>query len=160
MSALRGGPLGSQRGQMAVELAVTIPVAIVVGLIVLNLCRFAEACATFDRVAFDAVVSQGVSPPGEQSALSAAGAVRSRIESALSMRSCEVSVTVSGAGQPAGGDGLSFPVSPLLTTFTCTLRYRPWPGSFVIAGVRFGPPVSLTHVRTLVVDRYRPGVVV
>lgn len=160
MSARGEGLLGSQRGQMAVELAVTIPVAIVVGLIVLNLCRFVEACATFDRVALDAVISQGVSPPGEQSSLSAAGAVQSRIASSLAMSSCEVSVTVSGAPQPVGGGGLSFPVSPLLTTFTCTLRYRPWPGSFVIAGVRFGPPFVLTHVRTLVVDRYRPGVVV
>ena len=152
--------LAQERGQMAVELAVMIPVAIVVALVVFNLCRFVEACATFDRVAPDAVISQGVSPPGEQSSLSAAGAVRSCIEEALAMSCCEVSVEVSGATQQATGSGLRFPTSPLLTTFTCTLRYRSWPGSFVIAGVRFSPPVVLTHRRTLVVDRFRPGVVV
>ena len=76
------------------------------------------------------------------------------------MESCEVLVRVSGAETAARGDGITFPLSPLLATYTCTLRYRPWPGSFVIAGVPFRPPVALTHERTLVVDRYRPGVVV
>ena len=65
-----------------------------------------------------------------------------------------------GAEPEAVGRGLTFPVSPLLTTYTCTLRYRPWPGSFVIAGVAFRPPVALRHTKTLVVDRFRPGVVV
>lgn len=150
----------AERGQMAVELAVVLPVCIVVALVAFNLCRFVEACATFDRVAPDAVIALGVSPAGEQSALSAAGQVRSAIQSALDMSSCEVSVQVFGAPQEVAGSGLGFSVSPLLTTFTCTLRYRPWPGSFVMAGVVFSPPVALTHTRTLVVDRFRPGVVV
>lgn len=149
-----------QRGQMAVEMAVIVPVVIVVALIVYNLCRFVEACATFDRVSMDAVISQGVSPPGEQSVASSTAAVKSCIEEALAMSGCEVSVAVSSAEPVSLGTGLTFPVSPLLATYTCTLRYRPWPGSFVIAGVRFGPPVALTHERKLVVDRYRPGVVV
>lgn len=155
-----GAYLRSERGQMAVEFAVLVPVGIVVALIVFNLCRFVEACATFDRVALDAVVAQGVSPPGEQSALSSASAVESCIRSALAMSNCEVSVQVSGAEPTSGGGGLRFPISPLLTTYTCTLRYRPWPGTFVLAGVPFRPPVALTHVRTLVIDRFRPGVVV
>ncbi len=150
----------AERGQMAVELAVVLPVCIVVALVAFNLCRFIEACATFDRVAPDAVIAQGVSPAGEQSALSAAGQVRSSIQSALDMSSCEVSVQVSGASQGAARSAVGFSVSPLLTTFTCTLRYRPWPGSFVMAGVVFTPPIALTHTRTLVVDRFRPGVVV
>lgn len=152
--------LEDRRGQMAVEMAVIMPVVIVVALIVYNLCRFVEACATFDRVALDAVISQGVSPPGEQSSASSASAVQVCIEEALAMSSCEVSVAVSGAEPVSGTVGLTFPVSPLLATYTCTLRYRPWPGSFVLAGVRFSPPVALTHERKLVVDRFRPGVVV
>ena len=150
----------AERGQMAVELAVVLPVCIVVALVAFNLCRFIEDCATFDRVAPDAVIAQGVSPAGEQSALSAAGRVRSSIQSALDMSSCEVSVQVSGASRSAARSAVGFSVSPLLTTFTCTLRYRPWPGSFVMAGVVFTPPIALTHTRTLVVDRFRPGVVV
>ena len=151
----------SEQGQMAVELAVMLPVGIVVALIVFNLCRFVEACATFDRVAPDAVVAQGVSPAGEQSALSSAGQVKASIEEALNMRSCEVDVAVSGPPDAsASGGGLRFPLSPLLTTYTCTMRYHPWPSGFVMAGVAFRPPVVLVHVRTLVVDRFRPGVVV
>lgn len=156
----RFGRLGDQ-GQMTVEMAVLVPVCIVVALVVLNLCRFVEACATFDRVALDAVISQGVSPPGEQSASSAASAVKACIEEALAMRDCEVVVTASGPGEASGpARGLGFAVSPLLTTYTCTLRYRPWPSSFVLAGIAFSPPVALTHTRTLVVDRFRPRVVV
>lgn len=150
----------AKRGQMAVELAVMVPVCIVVGLIVFNLCRFVEACATFDRVAADAVISHGVSPAGEQSIHSSVGSVRDSIERALDMRTCEVSVDVSAPEPAATGGGLSFPISPLLSTYTCTLRYHPWPGSFVLAGVSFSPPVVLTHERRLVVDRFRPGVVV
>lgn len=149
-----------RKGQMAVELAVMVPVAIVVGLIVLNLCRFSEACATFDRLAPDAVISHGVSPAGEQSSLASAGSVKACIERGLASPRCEVSVSVTGAEPVTVGRGLTFPVSPLLTTYTCTLRYRPWPGSFVIAGVAFRPPVALRHTKTLVVDRFRPGVVV
>ena len=99
----RGWRKRAERGQMAVELAVVLPVCIVVALVVFNLCRFVEACATFDRVAPDAVIAQGVSPAGEQSSLSAAGQVRSSIQSALDMSSCEVTVQVSGAPQEAGG---------------------------------------------------------
>jgi hypothetical protein len=137
-----------------------MPVAIVVALVVYNLCRFVEACAVFDRVALDAVVAQGVSPAGEQTSAAATGQVRASIEQALGMRSCEVVVSAAGASAASAREGLSFPLSPLLTRYTCTLRYRPWPGSFVIAGVSMGAPVVLTHTRTLVVDRFRPGVVV
>ena len=152
--------LRDQRGQMAVEMAVVVPVCIVVALIVFNISRFVEACASFDRIALDAVISQGVSPPGEQSATAAASQVQACIESALAMPNCEVSVGATGASAHSSGKGLRFPVSPLLTTYTCTLRYRPWTHSFVICGVAFRPPVALTHERKLVVDRFRPGVVV
>ena len=160
MSARLCEVVKEQRGQMTVELAVMMPVAIVVALVIFNLCRFVEACATFDRVATDAVISQGVSPEGEQSSLSSARQVTSCIEQSLHMSTCEVSVSVDGAQPVRAQTGLTFPLSPLLTTYTCTLRYRPWPGSFVIAGVAFRPPIALVHERTLVVDRFRPGVVV
>ena len=51
---------------MTVELAVVVPVTIVVALIVLNLMWFVDACAAFDQAALDAVVAHGVSPAGEQ----------------------------------------------------------------------------------------------
>lgn len=145
---------------MTVELAVLVPVTIVVALTVYNLARFVEACAAFDRIAADAVISQGVSPAGDAGA-PAVGEVEDAIEDALAMRACTVEVRAQKVGSSAPrGKGLEFPVSPLLTRFTCILRYRPWPSSFVIAGSVYRAPVALTHERTIVVDRYRGGVVV
>ena len=139
-----------ESGQMVVELAVLVPVVIVIALTVLNLMQFVCLCATFDRVALDAIVSQGV----------ATEEVASCIREALASPRCEVSVQASSARQGgAGGEGLTFPVSPLLTRFTCTLRYVPWPSSFVLVGVAYQSPVALVHERELVVDRFRAGVV-
>lgn len=155
-------PCRGEAGQMAVELAVLMPVIIVVGLIVYNLMRYTELCALFDRVALDAVVSQGVAPSGTLADWAATDAVRSCIEDSLPRDRVEIAVEVRGvSGERGGGrSGLSFPISPLLTEFCCTLRYQPWPASFSIAGVPYGSPLVLTHERTLVVDRYRSGVVI
>ena len=150
-----------ESGQMTVELAVLVPVAVVVGLTVWNLLRFVEACALFDRVALDAAISQGVVPSGEVSSLSAVGAVQSCIEAAMDSKSCTVEVTSrSLTGEERRREGISFPVSPLLTDFVCTLSYHPWPSSFVIAGVSYDSPLVLRHSRSIVVDRFRSGVVV
>ena len=150
-----------ESGQMTVELAVLVPVAVVVGLTVWNLLRFVEACALFDRVALDAAISQGVAPSGEVSSLSAVGAVQSCIEAAMDSKSCTVEVTSrSLTGEERRREGISFPVSPLLTDFVCTLSYHPWPSSFVIAGVSYDSPLVLRHSRSIVVDRFRSGVVV
>ena len=147
-------------GQMAVELAVLLPVVIVVALITYNLGRFVEACAAFDRVALDAVVAHGVAPAGEQSSLAAASEVQTCISEALAMSSCDVKVEAASRASASPLAGISFPISPLLTTYTCTLSYTPWPHSVSFGPVSFRPPVRLTHTRTLVVDRFRPGVVV
>ncbi len=149
----------SESGQMAVELAVLMPVIIVVALVVYNLARFMGYCATFDRVSLDAVLTQGVSPPGDQTEFVAREAVRGAIEWSLDASgTCEVEV----AAEPVRRTRESVPitVSPLLTRFRCTLLYRPWPRSLAIAGVAFDMPLALRHERTLVVDRFRSGVVV
>ena len=50
---------GMQSGQMTVELAVLVPVVIVVALIVANLMEFVDACAAFDRLSLDEVIAEG-----------------------------------------------------------------------------------------------------
>lgn len=152
-------PRGDERGQMAVEVAVLAPVVIVVALTVLNLLQFVNLCALFDRISYDAVISQGVSPAGVVNEGSAVEAVRSCITDALASSRCEVRVSASRASGDPSGPGFVFPVSPLLTDYTCTLVFRPWPSSFVIAGVPYQSPLVLTHTRSIVVDRYRAGVV-
>lgn len=152
----RLGPGMEQGGQMTVELAVTLPVVIVVALVIYNLGRFVQLCAAFDQVSLDAMVSQGVSPPGDQTTLSATGAIRSVVRAALPGDDFDVQVA---AGASSEGDGASFTLAPHLVRYRCTLVYRPWPRSLVIAGVRMGTPLRLRHERTIVVDRFRSGVV-
>ena len=146
------------RGQATVELAVLMPLVLVCALAIFNLLRFVEACAVFDRVALDAVVTQGVAPAGEQSLVSSVEAVRSGLAEAFAdMPSCEIEVRASKLSEE---EGASLAVNPFLTRFVCTLRFYPWPLSFSIAGIDARIPVFLTHERSLVVDRFRSGVVI
>ena len=145
-----------ESGQMAVELAVLVPVAIVVALTVLNLMRFVGACAVFDRASLDAVIAYGVAPAGEQTGITAVEEVRSSVETALDDDSCEVEVSAEGLADEGEG---TFSLSSHLTRFSCTLVFRPWPTSLRMPGITYQAPLSLRHERTLVVDRYRPGVV-
>ena len=54
--------LNNKDGQMTVELAVLIPVVVVVALIAINLMEFIDACAAFDVLSSDTVIAQAVSP--------------------------------------------------------------------------------------------------
>lgn len=152
------GEASGEAGQMAVELAALIPVVVVVALVAYNLASFLVACAEFDRASQNAVVLLGVSPSGEQTESGAAAQVREAVAEAVGRQGrCEVDVSCEGVS-PDATDG-EFVISPLLTRFICRLSFRPWPGSFVLAGVPFDSPVVLRHERSLVVDRFRPGVV-
>lgn len=151
-------PTSCDTGQMAVELAVLMPVALVVALVVFNLCRFIQLCAVFDRVSYDAMASIGTSPSGELSTASAADQIASRVRETLGHDDL-CSVEVRAEAVSSGGSQAVFVISPLLTRYTCELSYRPWPSSVVIAGVSAGTPLALHHERSLVVDRFRSGVV-
>lgn len=143
---------------MTVELAVVVPVVVVVALVVFDLMRFVALCARFDRVSLDAVVSQGISPPGEQGDASAVDEVQRAVSASFAGSSgVSVETRVEAVGPSEGGT--VFSAAPNLSRFVCTLRVRPWPDAFVIAGVASGTPFQLSHERSLVVDRYRPGVV-
>lgn len=149
--------LSLQDGQMAVEMACLIPVVVVMALVGFNLLRYVEACAVFDRVCKLAIVTQGVSPPGEQTQASATAAVEDSVCSSLGR---EESCTVEVSAEQLGMAGVTSGLSPLLVRYTCTLAYKPWPSAFSMAGVSLQAPLVLRHECQLVVDRYRPGVVV
>lgn len=154
------GVAGERAGQMSVELAALLPVMVVVAFAVYNLMRYVELCAQFDQVAIDAVVSQGVAPPGEQSIANSEREVRFCVEEAMGGEgTCEVEVRAEAVGRLGEGSE-DLTVLPSLTRFTCTLKVRPWPSRLSVAGVELSPPALLVHERSLVVDRYRPGVVV
>lgn len=158
-SRRRAGLLAGRDAQMTVELAVLTPVAIVVALVAVNLMGFVEACAAFDQVALDAVVAQGVAPAGEQGEALAAAAVAEAIEELLGREGrCEVEVRTEPVSIGAQASGVV--MSPLLTRYVCTLVYHPWPRLLRMPGVTYEAPLALRHERELVVDRFRPGVVV
>lgn len=158
MRRLLGRLRAARGGQMAVELACLVPAAIVVALIIVNLMGFIDACAAFDRLALDAVLAHGVAPAGEQTQENGAAQVRDAVASSLGREgTCEVSVDVQDV--EGGDEAGTFVVSPLLRRFVCTLTYKPWPRFVRLPGITYEAPLALRHERSIVVDRYRPGVV-
>lgn len=144
-----------ENGQMAVELAVLMPVIIVVALIVLNVLRYTELCARFDRVAYDAVLTQGVSPAGEVVSLVGTEAVQAQLQDAMGDG---VEVKVQAQNLALNEASALINLAAGTTRYTCTLTFRPWPSSLSIAGAGFSAP-ALKHERSLVVDRWRAAII-
>lgn len=146
--------------QAVVEAAIVVPVLLVLALAVYNLMVFTAATARFDRVAPDAVVAHGVSPitGGDVRAFDQAlDTVAQEIKAGMGAYAVTVEVT-GEAGTPGHDALLSFGAP--LRTYTCVLRYRPWPSGLSIAGVDLGAPLELSHRRSITVDPWHPGVIV
>ena len=144
-------------GQMAVELALLVPVVVVVALCVVNLMHFTELCVRFDRVAPDAVLVHGSSPSGNSVTEVGTAEVQDAVEEAMGSGPFEVEVRVEGRTSPGGHATLDLAAGSV--RYVCVLRYRPWPSSAQVAGVGYVAPAWLVHVRAVVVDRYRSAVV-
>ncbi len=153
-----GNVLSRQEGQMVVELVVVMPMVIAVALIIFNLMAFMEAASRFDRVSFDAVLALGVSS-GAGDTGGGARSVSDAIERSMSgLWGVEVAVRREGVWDAASDEGLGFVLAPHLSRYVCEMKYRPWPGGFSIGGFEVGFPFELGHRRSIVVDRYRSGV--
>ena len=150
---------GEERAQATVEMAVVIPVLLVLALIVYNIMLFVDATARFDRIAPDIVAAHAVSPSGESdgSTDDSVGVIESQIEGAMAGYDVEIEVTCTEGGAGSGDDLLTLIGG--LRTYRCSMRMRPWPSSLSIAGVDLGAPVALAHHRDVTVDPWRPGVV-
>ena len=151
--------LREERAQATVEMAMITPVLLVLALIVYNVMIFAGAVARFDRVVPDIVLAHAVSPGGEgdDSVVDASATVQAQIQDA--MEGYELQIEVSGEQGTAATDGGLLSLSGTFRTYTCTMRYEPWPSSLSIAGFSLGAPAVLTHERAVTVDPWRPGVV-
>ena len=151
--------LREERAQATVEMAMITPVLLVLALIVYNVMIFAGAVARFDRVVPDIVLAHAVSPGGEgdDSVVDASATVQAQIQDA--MEGYELQIEVSSEQGTAATDGGLLSLSGTFRTYTCTMRYEPWPGSLSIAGFSLGAPAVLTHERAVTVDPWRPGVV-
>ena len=151
--------VGEERAQATVEMAVVVPVLLVLALIVYNIMLFVAATARFDRIAPDIVAAHAVSPSGESdgSTDDSVGVIESQIEGAMAGYDVEIEVTCTEGGASSGDDLLTLIGG--LRTYRCSLHMRPWPSSLSIAGVDLGAPVALAHHRDVTVDPWRPGVV-
>lgn len=151
--------LREERAQATVEMAMVTPVLLVLALIVYNIMIFAGAVARFDRVVPDIVLAHAVAPQGEGdgSSIDASATVRAQIQNA--MEGYDLQVEVSSEQGTTTSDGGLLSLSGTFTTYTCIMRYEPWPSSLSIAGVSLGAPARLSHERTVTVDPWRPGVV-
>lgn len=155
----RAEPLHREtRAQATVEMAVVAPVLIVLALIVYNIMMFLSATARFDRVAPDIVLAHAVSPVGvDEQGGSVAGTVAAELSEAMGSYGVEIEVTC--AEEESSGASSLFSLVGGQRTYRCVMKYVPWPGNIVLAGVDMGAPVVLEHVREVTVDPWRPGVV-
>lgn len=151
--------LQDNTGQMCVELVVLMPIILVVILISYNVGMYCNLCSRFDRCAQEAILVQGVAPAGEQSAQHACEEIQNQLRAAMDTDLCDIEVQ-NDALHADPSRPLSYAISPLLTRYTCTMKYKPWPSSFVCAGVAFSPRAYIEHKKSLVVDRFRAGALV
>ncbi len=134
-----------ERGQMAVELAVIMPVAISIAVIVVNAMTFFSECAAFDRVSRNVVRICAASPAYGQDLNQSITAVGTALEESISMQNEASSVT-------ASTNGLGY------TTFVLTLTYSPTLFGLGLRSEIFGVQLPvLRHSTSIVVDPYRPG---
>ena len=141
-------PLGRAygRGQMTVELAVAFPVLIIVAAIAVNAILFFSECASFDRIARQAVRIHATAPAYGKNADACCAAVEAEIATAFNRPYVQVSVE-------RRGTSLDF------DEYTATIEF--WPTLFGM-GLRdsvFGVALPhLTHTVSYTVDTYKPGV--
>ena len=137
--------LGDDRGQTTVGLVIVMPVAIVLAAIALNALLFFSECARFDRIANNAVRVCAAAPAYGQGLDQSVARIDAIIEDAMGPGvSCDVSVEGGGAG---------------FSTFTMRMAYEPSFLGIDLKDQLFGVSLpALVHQTSLVVDSYKPGV--
>ena len=138
-----------EQGQMTVELAVMIPVLVIVAVIAMNATLFFSECAAFDRLARNAVRAFATSPAYGEGATQSCDAALGAIEEGMGIAEKEyleasVSVMDESLGQKR---------------FRATLRFTPTLFGLGLKSSVFGVSLpKLEHSTELVVDVYKPGV--
>lgn len=137
-----------ERGQMTIELAVALPVLIIVAVIATNAVAFFGQCAVFDRAVHHAVRVHAAAPAYGQGADQACAQVEADVVAVLDASNLEVSV----ARESTGAD---------FEQFSATLEFHPTLFGMGLRSEVFGVALpTLTHTTRYVVDVYKPGVIV
>lgn len=147
-SGVRGMRRG-ESGQMAVELAVMLPVVLAILVVAIDCLVYVGECARFDHLAPQRVLELAVSPgrdaPDEAARVEA---VRSALAAEFDGHGETVEVSCSDAGAVLSG----------ARDYELRLSMPPWPlegRGLSVFGVRV--PTRLSHTCHLVVDPYQPG---
>ena len=146
--------LSCQKGQMFVETALVLPVVLVVALIAINLCKFADICSKFDRITADQIIAHGISSshPTDGETLEN---LTQKIKAALKCDdSCDIVVSSEGESEGIGNMVSVFP------KYQVTLKYKPWPHTLRLPLVSLESPLYLTHTTSIVISPYKSGVVI
>ncbi|WP_302962148.1 hypothetical protein [uncultured Adlercreutzia sp.] len=134
-----------EAGQATVELAVALPVVIIVAVVVVNALTFFGTCAAFDRVARQTVCAEASAPGAGEDVGTTVARVEGRLEEAFA--ASNVTVAVRAEGAPAG-----------LVRFTARIEYHPTLFGLGMRTEVLGVALpSLAHEVDMAVDVYRPG---
>lgn len=131
-----------ENGQMAVELAVVMPIILIVLVIAIDMLVFAGECARFDHLAPQHIVAYATSPAMDEYAPEArVSEIQRALEADFAKNGSLVEVSCEDAGQALAS----------MAVYHCTLRFSPWPLSMA------GAPAMLEHECELAIDPYTPG---
>lgn len=143
-----------QKGQMFVETALVLPVVLVVALIAINLCKFADICSKFDRITADQIIAHGISSSHSTNG-GTLDNLTQKIKAALKCDdSCDIAVSSEGESEGIGNMVSVFP------KYQVTLKYKPWPHTLRLPLVSLESPLYLTHTTSIVISPYKSGVVI
>ena len=143
-----------QKGQMFVETALVLPVVLVVALIAINLCKFADICSKFDRITADQIIAHGISSSHSTNG-GTLDNLTQKIKAALKCDdSCDIVVSSEGESEGIGNMVSGFP------KYQVTLKYKPWPHTLRLPLVSLESPLYLTHTTSIVISPYKSGVVI
>lgn len=149
LAAGRRCTFGGERGQMAVEFAIVLPVIVAVMVVVVDCMVYLGHCARLDHLAPQQTLAIAASPvrdlyPSEDRVTAVQEALRAEFPSD--------EVVISVSSEPAGV------VLSSMEVYTFSLRMSPWPlsrGGTVLFGMRI--PVYLEHEYSFAFDPYTPG---
>ena len=152
------GMMRDERGQMSVELAVLMPVALALLVIVVDLMVFMGDCARFDRVSAQMVRINVASPSADAYGRDASGAIQQGISAAMGGRDrLDIQVSYQGKLYSATDEDGLLSLLPQPQCYRCSMTYHPWP--FNVGFLGFAP-LSIQHHRDYVIDSYRPGILI
>lgn len=133
--------LPSERGQMAVEVAVVTPVILLVLVIAIDMLVFTGECARFDHVVPQLVLANTTAAGSEEFSGDATASIQSALDVEFAHNGSYVTISCADAGQ----------VLASMVVYTCEFHFAPWPLSIS------GAPALLNHSCSIAVDSYVPG---